>query len=482
MNENGIGLLTSLPSEEPVALLLLVATAIILFGSFFRTAPEELPWVKNIIASGVRAMIFVGLVIGGYVFVKSNIKSFEVIHQSFTGENSISWFKWKRAVKTWGGWIIQRELIVNHFIETESLATLPVVDPAAPLLYLTSKVRQQIPQNSITRFRGKVDLTSGKQEDPDGFNGYYVQANFVYDVVNQSDLAVETEFLFPLETYPTTYEKFHLYLDQKEFTSVIVTTDGLRWSIAMAPRKKIVISISYSAKGMNGYTYTLPESREVRDFILTISSDRPDVYASVSPTGETIQHAVDVSPAGMFISTARIDQAVVAPTIGVSFVETTLPYAPYDLALHLLRFMPRSSIFLAVVCAITLLISGAPFGLRELTLFLSLSWAHIFSSILICWLFQDPKNGLLCSAAFFTILQYYVLRGAGLSWFARVGMLSWMFFFAGIYPLSGQRVETYPVNQYDSLILVGILIYAFSYSLSQRVNRPLAKVSRRSSL
>jgi hypothetical protein len=78
------------------------------------------------------------------------------------------------------------------------LATLPVTEPTGPTLYQTVLVRQPVLQNSIVRFQGQVEMISGREQDVDKFNTYFVNANFLYDVVNQSDTTVETEFRFPL--------------------------------------------------------------------------------------------------------------------------------------------------------------------------------------------------------------------------------------------------------------------------------------------
>ncbi|MCJ7435435.1 MAG: hypothetical protein MUO77_18290 [Anaerolineales bacterium] len=276
-----------------------------------------------------------------------------------------------------------------------------------------------------------------------------------------------------MDTIQTTYENIHVLIDEQELTSLVISPDGLHWKMKMVPRQEALVSVSYDARGMEAFTYLVPESREIKDFILTITSNESNVFASINPVGDTIEYYTNIMPDGSFISTATIDRAVVAPAMIVSFIQKTNPYAPQDLSLHLLRFMPRASIFLVAIFVFTILIAGLPVNLRTLTTFQAVSWTHILIFLFISPLITNPRMGLLLDAVFITVSMSFVLRG-----FPRwplIMILAWTFFFTGIYPFSGQKVETFPNNPYDNLVILTMLIYIFSYSLFRRMETPHVK-------
>jgi hypothetical protein len=467
MDSGVVGFLPVLLKEEPVGALLAIVAAALLFGSRFNGSQKQLDWFQNILQSAAASALFLGLILGGHVLAKSNINSFNDLYQSFTHQGSLSWTKWAKVARAWPGWITQEELVINHFVKTETIVTLPANDPSKPALYETGIIRQQIPQNSIVGFQGDVRLTLERDKNPDGFNGFQARAEFSYNVVNQSAQNVETDFLFPLDTTRITYENIRVAIDGQDVNTLTASLVGLQWQINMTPRQKINVHISYDARGLDGYAYSVPESREIRDFILTISSSSSNVFASISPPGETIAYETRIMPDGSFYSTAKIDQIVAAPAMAVYYVQTANPYAPQDDSLRILRFMPRAFIFLAVIFALTLLIAGVPVSLRDVVVIQTLSWAHLPIFMLATLKTENLEASLLGSAAVIVLSAYFALRH--LPRLPLTLTLAWAFILMGGYPFSGQKIETYPNNPYDSFVLIGMFVFMFSYALFKRI-------------
>src|SRR5688572_26634541 len=196
--------------------LLFAVIAALLIGGYRRKQIDQMGWIRSIVFSSAYSLVFLGLTLGGYIFVKSNIRSYNTLHQSFAIGGSVSWSNWRNALKTWGGPITQSDLQVGHYIETSMLATLPVTEPSSPVLYQTVLVRQPVPQNSIVRFQGQVEMISGREQDADKFNTYFLNAYYLYDVVNQSNTTVETEFLFPLSSPNGYFENIHVQVDGRD--------------------------------------------------------------------------------------------------------------------------------------------------------------------------------------------------------------------------------------------------------------------------
>ena len=455
--------------DEPMGLLLSSVVAL-LVGGYHRKQIDQIGWLRSIIFSSIYSLVFLGLTLGGHTFVKSNIRSYNTLYQSFATGGSISWFKWRDAVKTWRGPITQQDLQVNHYIETSMLATLPVTEPTGPVLYQTVLVRQPVLQNSIVRFQGQVEMISGREQDVDKFNTYFVNANFLYDVVNQSDTTVETEFRFPLASQDGYFENIHVQLDGKDVDGLKVDGSGLWWTMSMGPHQKTSVSISYSARGMETYQFVVPHQREIRDFNFSISSNDPNVFIMVNPSGDSIHQNTTISPNNILVLDVSITRAVLAPVVGLSYVQRSVPYAPLDLLLRMLRFTPRSILFLVVVITLMLIISKVSFGLPDIALIQGILWLHILAVMILGMYFTNPKAIMLGASILTASLVYFVTKRLKPGWFLMISIVCWVIALLGIYPLSGEFVTTFPFNQYDNLVLIVILLFMFSHLVWTRID------------
>lgn len=455
--------------DEPIGILFSVVVALLL-GGYVRKQYEQSGWAGSIVYSSAYSLIFLGLTLGGYVFLRSNIGTFSSLHQSFVSSGSISWFKWRNVLKTWRGPITQSDLQISHYIETNVLATLPATEPSSPVLYKAIQVRQPVPQNSIVRFQGQVEMLSKKEQGADKFNAYFVNAEYLYDVVNHSEMAVETEFLFPLAPFDGLFENIQVRADGKEVDDLQTNGSGLWWTLGMEPNQKVTISISYVARGLDAYQFVVPQPREIKDFNLSISSDDPNVFVIVNPSGESIHQSTSILPNNVLVLDVSIDRVVVAPVVGISYVQKADPYAPLDLLLRILKFVPRSILFLTTVIALILMISRVSFGLNDMALILAVFWAHGLTFMFSGQFFENPKLILLATSTLATVLVFFLIRHLRTSRLTLFSIICWAVILLGVYPLTGESVNTFPYNQYDNLILIAILIFVFSYLLWIRVH------------
>jgi hypothetical protein len=349
------------------------------------------------------------------------------------------------------------------------VATLPVTEPSNPTLYQTALIRQPVPQNSIVRFQGQVEMVSRKEQNVDKFNAYFINARYLYEVVNQSELAVETEFLFPLATSDVYFENIHVQVDGKDVDDLQAVSNGLWWAQSMEPNRKIVVTISYSARGIDAYQFVVPQAREIRDFSFSISSDDPNVFLMVNPSGESIRQNTNISPNNVITLDVLIDRTVVAPAVGLSYVQRAEPYAPHDHLLRMLRFAPRTILFLMVVITLILLISKVSFVLPDLALIQAILWLYVFIVMMLGVYFENPKIVMLAVSICTASLVYFVARRLRVRRFLMASILCWVLALLGIYPLTGEFAVTFPFNQYDNLVLVAILIFMFSLLVWTRV-------------
>lgn len=454
--------------NEPMGLLFSMIAALLL-GGYYGRQIVQIGWARSIIYSSAYSLAFLGLTLGGYIFLRSNIESFNTMHQSFTSRGSISWSKWKNALRTWGGAITQLDLQSSHYVETSILATLPVTDPSLPVLYQTMQIRQSVPQNSIVRFRGQVEMISGRKKNADEFNTYLVNAHYLYDVVNQSNAAVETEFLFPLASSEIYFEDIRVQMDGRDIDGLQANGIGLQWMMHMEPNQLVTVSVSYSARGMDTYQFVVPQAREIKDFNLSISSDDADMFVLVNPGGESIRQSTKTLPDGTLVLEVSIDHTVVAPVVGMSYIQRTEPYAPLDLFLKMLRFVPRSILFLMAVIILMLIISKISFGLHDIALIQAIFWLHALVLMMLGPYFENSKALMLAASVFTAIIVYIATRRLQVGRFLTISILCWIVVLLGIYPLTGEFVNAFPFNQYDNLVLVAILLFMFSSLVWARV-------------
>jgi hypothetical protein len=466
------GLQVLLYRDESLGALLVSAVAALFFAMYFAAHLKQEPsWLKLIGESAGYSLSFIVIAFTGFFFLRACLSTFGYLYGSFTSGGSQSWVAWRRAVATWGGPIRQTELTVNHFVEVESVEPLPTSDPTRPILYQTVRRKEPVMQNSIAAFRGVVDLAldspAGHGLRRTGFNTYRVAARYVYQVVNQSDLLVKSEFLFPLAIPGTNFHELLVEVDGREPSSLRAEADGLHWTMDMLPHQQVQVLVSYRASGTDGFVYEVTSAREIRDFELVLSSNASNLFPSVAPSGETVRMDSQVLSDGSFHSTTRIDRAVVAPSIGVWFIQAAIPYAPQDSTIHILRFIPRAFIFFLVVLAVTLRLGDPSFRIRDLALISALFSLPLLSLILISPSGIAPTFLLIVSSGIVIFLFVVILRRVPRAQLALV--LAWGIFFLVVYPLISRRIGSYPENPYDSVVLSAIIVYLFFYTLGLRL-------------
>ena len=190
----------------------------------------------------------------------------------------------------------------------------------------------------------------------------------------------------------------------------------------------------------------------------------------VSPSGESIRQNTNITPDDVLALDVSINRAVVAPVVGLSYAQRAEPYAPLDLFLRMLRFVPRAILSLMVVVALILIISKVSFNLRDVAVIQAIFWLHALVLMILGQYFEDPKALMLSTSFLTATLVYFAIRSLNWDRFLVISSLCWVVVLLGVYPLSGEVVSTFPFNQYDNLTLLAILIFTFSYLLWTRIN------------
>lgn len=443
---------------EPAIGLLMTITAVVIFGAAFAKSQDIStafwPWLRRVIEASIGAILFLGLLWAFRSILTNNTTTFHSTHGSLS-EASL-----RSAQSIWGRPHVQRELTVNHFIETMVQEELPREDPSKPPLYRNVKVRQQVPQNSILSFEGQVEMTLSEREKGYAlYNGFVVNVRLEYNIINDSDLETEAEFAFPLSPGQTMYDRFTILEDDQDISARLrFSKDLVQWKRVMQPRQRSKIIVTYTSRGMEYFYYQVPVQREIKNFVLTLNVDRLPVSLLNYPEG--CLTPTDIKPTSDqrgSILTWKLDRAVTVAGMGVALLQ---PQQPGAQVLRALVNSPYALTLLITMIALTLVICGQPARFLDLAL---LAGAYCVQFLIMAAL-SDLALGfwgsLILGACVTGALTFLLFRRYA-SMLLRVLTLALVGFFSVVYPLAGLLTDVTRRNSFDNLVQVGLILYLF---------------------
>jgi hypothetical protein len=453
---------------EPTISLLMTVTAVVLFGSALSKSRDSAttfwPWLRRIIEASAGAILFLGLLWAFRAILNDNNVTFNATHGSLSETNRQS------AWSIWGRPHVQRELGVNHFIETEVQEEIPREDPSQPPLYRNVTVRQQVPQNSIIGFAGQVDMTLSEREKGYAlYSGFTINARFEYQVINDSGWETEAEFAFPLSPGQTLYENFTITVDDQDISSKLrFSTNLVQWKSNMSPYQQNRIVMTYTSRGMDTFYYQVPVQREIKNFVLVLTVDRLPVSLLNYPEGVLSPTEIEATADQKgSILTWRLDRAITVAGMGVALLQ---PEQPGAKVLRVLWNSPYALTLLGTMLALTLLIRGESVHFLDLAL---LSGAYCVQFLVMAAVsdFFFGFWGSLVLGAFLTGLMTFLLFRRRPSRLLRVLIFTLVGFFTIVYPLAGLLTQVTQRNSFDGAVQVGMILYLFGLSLYTRVER-----------
>jgi hypothetical protein len=451
---------------QPVIVLLMMITAIVLFGASFTKSQEAAvafwPWARRIIEASVGAILFLGLLWAFRAILNSNMAAFYSTH------GSLSEVSRQSARSIWGRPHVQRELSIAHYIEKVVQEEIPRADPSQPPLYKDTPVREQVPQNSILSFAGQVTMTLSEREKGYAlYNGYLIDAHLANQVVNDSDLETEAEFAFPLSPRPNPPRGFQDFDGRPGHQPAArFSTDLVQWVSPMKPRQQSEIVVSYSSRGMDTFYYQIPVQREIKDFVLTVTVDRLPVSLLNYPDGALTPTEVRPTDnqAGSIL-VWKLDKAITVAGMGVALLP---PEQPGAKVLQVLVNSAYALTLLIAVLSLTLLIRGERVNFLELALLSAAYCVQFLMMAAISDLFFGFWGSLILGALSTGLLTFLLFRRHP-SRLLRVLIYALVGFFTVVYPLSGLLTQIAERNTFDGLVQVGLIVYLFALSLYTRL-------------
>lgn len=450
---------------EPAVSLLMIITAVVLFGSAFNVDTQNKnsfwPWFRQVIEAATGAVLFLGLLWAFRSVLNDTVATFYSTH------GSLSDISRESAWSIWGRPHSQIELTIKHSHPVEVREELPREDPTQPPVYRTVTQIQEIPQNSITGFVGDVKMNLSEREKGYAlYSGYVLDTTFHYNVQNDSVFETDAEFSFPLSSGQTLFENFVVEMDGQDLSSDLrFSTDLVSWTRKMKPHQKSEIVIRYSSRGMDYFYYQIPVQREIRNFQLILTIDRLPVSLLNYP--DRVITPTDIQPTSDgegSILTWKLDRAITIAGMGVSLPQ---PEQPGAQVLRVLVVAPYALTLLGAMLALTMLIWGEKIQFVDLSL-LSAAYSTLFLVMAgVSDYFFGFWGSLLAGTGLVLLLTYFLFRRLASRALRRL-IYGLVVFFTVAYPLSGLLPSLEQQNAFNIMVQVGLILYLVILSIHRR--------------
>jgi hypothetical protein len=463
------GILAWWLEQEPSASLMMYTAAVLLFAAAFGSARKGF----NSYGAGAErfakalgyAALYVAILGVFYFLLNSSLTAFRPVAQALTYEREHA-EKRNRAYKTWGGSISQTELAVSFTRSVED--TVKVLDSKDNPLFIARTLSLPVEQDGIAGLAGTINI---QETDPDT-TLFVADAHFVYKIANLSEYTTTAKFVFQLVS-GRYYENVSVLVNGRDHEYDILS-GSLTWTTEMPPQQVDVVEISYSVRGLDKFIYFVPGQRGIRDFSISMYVNTPHYYMIAKPEGDAIPLEFASKPPGYQL-TWTIDQAIMAPQVGVGLVTAEIPDSGQGQAVKVAEYAPAALMFLGVATLLTLLITGVPVRIEKILLHLSVFSAQFLGVMGLDMLRVNYILSLLLFSPLTVWLTFLIYRTIPRS--PRLLILILTLAFAAGYPLGSLLPNTQAQNTFGAIVQALILLYVFGLTLFVRVRRKLTTES-----
>ena len=326
-----------LADGEPIISLFLCAALLAVFlAALHQTKPATEPgggvsllWMlcKNL-ARFIWALLLVALVIWAMATLRSYLREttahFQRTHGRVTQANY-------NAVQTiWGGEQTQGELKLEIYNDEEVTERIESEDTTKPAILRKKTVRHFATGNPFVAAHHDVTLKQNPRKKGSAFyGGYETDCRFTWKLRNPADAPFKCNLTFPLPADGAMYDDLSATLNGKDVLPQMDIKDNtLVLARDLQPNEAMNFAITFKSRGMSSWYFQVRESREIRDFLLTLTlPDLPKAkldypYGCMTPT--------DIAPtadnAGCVL-TYRLDHALSNKGMGISLPQLPQPGA-----------------------------------------------------------------------------------------------------------------------------------------------------------
>jgi hypothetical protein len=179
--------------------------------------------------------------------------------------------KKNKIVSNWGGDLAQQSPQLNSYQARKMVNILPDGEEEET----TAKGAEV---NNVKILNSHIDAKLNMDYRRKGltfFPTFVSNITAEYKLKNESEEVVESNFSFPLPTQNSLVWNAEIKVDGKE-NETQVSEKGLSWQGEIEPNQEKIITIKYSARGLNQFSYTVSKTKGSQDFSMDLSVNGAD--------------------------------------------------------------------------------------------------------------------------------------------------------------------------------------------------------------
>jgi hypothetical protein len=329
------GRASGLSDVQPLLALFLGAALLAVFlAALFQRKPKldespspSLIWTLYAQAGLILwALALVGFLLSGLTLLRSylhqTVSNFQHTHGRITQANY-------NAVQTiWGSEQTQGELNLDLYYEQEETERIESEDLTKPAVLRKKIVRHDINSNPFVSSRHEVVLRQNARKKGSAFyGGYETKCKFAWRLKNPTDRDLKSVLTFPLPANGAMYDDLYATLNGKDILPLMQLTNA---SLVLARDLKAAevmdVSIGFKSRGMSYWYMQVKESREIRDFVLTLNlADLPKSRLNYPEGCMTPTEIKPTTDGQGCILTYRLDHAISNKGMGISLPSLPQP-------------------------------------------------------------------------------------------------------------------------------------------------------------
>jgi hypothetical protein len=364
-----IGRASDLVDVQPVIALFLGGALLAVFlTALFRARrqPESNPtpslvWTlyrhfTRLLWAGLLVSVLLGSLSLLRVYLHQTLAGFQRTHGRVTQANY-------NAVQTiWGAEQEQGELHVANFWEEEVTERFEPEDVTKPAILRKKTVRHDVTTNPFVSARHDVTLKQNPRKKGSAlYGGYETVCHFTWRLKNPADRDLKSILKFPLPASGSMYDDLSATLNGQDVLPQMQLKDAaLILPRDLKPGETFDMAISFKSRGMSFWYLQVKESREIRDFTLTLNL--PDLPKARLNYPEGCMTPTDIQPTPGnqgCVLTYRLDHAISNKGMGIAL--PTLPQ-PGEVTNAILAEVERGWLLVFAMLTLGLTLAGSRYA------------------------------------------------------------------------------------------------------------------------
>jgi hypothetical protein len=322
-----------LAASEPILALFLGSSLVVAFFAAY-TRPEsksdpKLIWRLYDHANRlIRATLIIALIIGSVaalrMYLRKSVAHFQRTHGRVTEANY-------NSVQTiWGPEQQQGELRVEIYTEEELTERIESEDLTKPAVLRKRTIRKRAQGNPFLGANHQVTLRQNSRKKGSAlYGGYETDCRFSWRLRNPEAQRHNCTLVFPLPSTIAMYDDLSFTLNGIDVLPQAQIREGALLLLRnVEPNETMDVRLAFKSRGMSHWYFQVQESREIRDFTLTLTL--PDLAREKLnyPEGCMTPTKIDATAdrAGSIL-TYRLDHALSNKGMGVALPELPQPGA-----------------------------------------------------------------------------------------------------------------------------------------------------------